>query len=113
MESGTRPGVALDQCIDQPLHKALARLNIARRLLTGAQRGDVGDGRQGAVAHIIIVSIEIDDMAGQRGVVDEAIKGQQRGAYNLRVARPMLPVPVCQAGIVVLHVEFPGDALRL
>ena len=112
-ERRTPPGLAAGECRDQRPDQRLAGCNTAGRVLAAACRRDVGDRGQRPALDVVVVLIQIDDVAEQLPVADEAREVQERNAYRLRAA---VGPPVGgdrEARVEVLYVELPGDTARL
>src|SRR6266511_424113 len=103
---------AAHQCGDQRSHEPLARLDRSRRMLARPGGCDVGDRRELVAREVGVELLEVNDLAEQPRVVEEATVVEQRNPDHLRSAVTRAAPTEGHSGVVVLDVEFPRDPLR-
>ena len=112
-ERRAAPCLATGERVDQRPHQRLTRSHSAGRMLAAARRRDVGDRRQRPAFEVLVVLIQIDDVAEQLPVTHDAREVQERDAYRLGAAVGPSLGGDREARVVVLDVELPRDAALL
>ena len=82
-------------------------------MLAAARRRDVGDRRERPALEVLVVLIQIDDVAEQLPVMHDAGEVQEWDPHRLRAAVGSPVGGDSESRVVVLDVELPRDAALL